>query len=562
MFTKEQAEMMLKKGLIKPETYQKITGAKAYFEGTPKGGVPDPISGVDNSEVESVMPVKPTAAQEIEKLSAPAPIDTSNQDRIDFEKRMLVSSLPGVYANDPEALERKAQENVLQEKELMLKNATAKEERQKQVSEQKLAQDIEYNKKAQALGLPLRNVSQQATPDVNGGAPEGGKGSVVPGNIQMQMAPGMDQYKMPGEDLYNQALKMQYGAMAGKAAGEVKALDTAAKEIEAKRIQSEQVQSNIQKRADELRGQLERGEINPNRVWEESSTGSKIGAVLGMLVAGVGAGYQGRENMAVAQINKAIDRDIDAQKANLNKKSNLLTSYMAQLGDERAAEAAARAHALTVAEVKVKQAAASAQTPEAKAALLMAQGQLEQKRGEYQLMLSERIQDAQLMGMGGGGQGGVPMGAMSYAMKSGKDAPLFVDSPERGRTYKARTPKEAEEMRKVEAEYGHAKGLLNELKQYATLGASLSPTQRERAKTIQEQLPAVLNTINGYTQFTTAHEDYLKELFSKPGVITNLFAPNAKTNQLMQDLDREMELKRAQLYWGYKPITTFKPGVK
>jgi hypothetical protein len=117
-------------------------------------------------------------------------------------------------------------------------------------------------------------------------------------------------------------------------------------------------------------------------------------------------------------------------------------------------------------------------------------------------------------------------------------------------------------MRKVEAEYGHAKGLLFELQQYSTLGSALSPKQRERADTIAKQLPAVLNTVNGYTQFTTAHEDYLKDLFSKPGIISSVFAANAKTNQLIQDMDREMELKRAQLYWGYKPITTFKPGVK
>jgi hypothetical protein len=68
--------------------------------------------------------------------------------------------------------------------------------------------------------------------------------------------------------------------------------------------------------------------------------------------------------------------------------------------------------------------------------------------------------------------------------------------------------------------------------------------------------------LNGYTQFTQAHEDYLKEMFSDPSILTNMFAPNAATNQLINDMQRQVELKRGQNYINYKPVTSFKPGAK
>lgn len=61
--------------------------------------------------------------------------------------------------------------------------------------------------------------------------------------------------------------------------------------------------------------------VDPNRAWSEKSTGGKIASIFAILLSGVGQGLSGGKgpNLALDQINKAIDQDIDAQKANIDQ---------------------------------------------------------------------------------------------------------------------------------------------------------------------------------------------------------------------------------------------------
>lgn len=57
--------------------------------------------------------------------------------------------------------------------------------------------------------------------------------------------------------------------------------------------------------------------IDPNRFWNSKSTGDKLTVGLGLLIAGVGAGLTGGPNSVIDMIEKAIDRDVAAQKVDL-----------------------------------------------------------------------------------------------------------------------------------------------------------------------------------------------------------------------------------------------------
>jgi hypothetical protein len=61
--------------------------------------------------------------------------------------------------------------------------------------------------------------------------------------------------------------------------------------------------------------------IDPNRMWNSKSTGEQLLAAIGVMLAGIGQGmdHDKGPNPAVAIIQQAIDRDIDAQKANLQQ---------------------------------------------------------------------------------------------------------------------------------------------------------------------------------------------------------------------------------------------------
>jgi hypothetical protein len=501
MFTKEQADFMLHGGYITPETHSKIV--QKYAD----GGLVGASEGLRSEEQikADAMPV----------TTAPTPSE--------------LSYYPSAQA-----------------------------QQQKMAAEAQAAIDTSNRAPAQeAMPHPTPVIPEPAMPQAEPMAQAAPAPQVMP-----KPAMGaMDQFQMPSEQYTRKAIELQQQAATAQAAEQQKALASAQKQAETDYAQSLERQKAIQSRLDGLTTDLASQKVDPNKVWNDSSTGAKFGAVLGMLLSGVGAGVTGRENMAVANINRIIDRDIDAQKNNITNKQNLYGRYLQELGDVRAAETASRLHLMTVAEFKMKEAAAKAATPQAQANAQMALGSLENQKLQYKIELGKMMSEAQSLGAGGV-QAGIKLGAEPFNMLSNKEyTAKRVPVYDRGVAMQANTPEAAKEMNKVEAEYKNVLSALDELRQYSSLGSRLKPADRERVRVITKGLPAMLNTLNGYTQFTEAHEGYLKEMFSDPSILTNMLSPNAATNQLINDMKRQVELKRAQNYINYKPVI-FTPGAK
>ncbi len=61
---------------------------------------------------------------------------------------------------------------------------------------------------------------------------------------------------------------------------------------------------------------------NPDHFWQTRSTAQTIAGFIGIALGGFVQGVKGGENVALKQINHAIDRDIDAQRANYNAKKD------------------------------------------------------------------------------------------------------------------------------------------------------------------------------------------------------------------------------------------------
>jgi hypothetical protein len=123
---------------------------------------------------------------------------------------------------------------------------------------------------------------------------------------------------------------------------------------------------------------LQNQHIDPNHYWQNKSTGGKIATAIGLILGGLGGGMQGNGgNAALDFLNHNINRDIESQKANLDKSNSLLRANMQQFGNLKDATDMTRAMQMDLVSNQLKQAAAQAADPMAKAKALQAAGALD-----------------------------------------------------------------------------------------------------------------------------------------------------------------------------------------
>ncbi len=116
--------------------------------------------------------------------------------------------------------------------------------------------------------------------------------------------------------------------------------------------------------------------IDPNHYMNDRTLGQKIAMGVGLIFGGI-AGGAGQQNAAMNYINAQIDRDINAQKANMDKQQNLVKLYSNMYGDQIQGANMARLSMEGIALQKMKAAAAKAQSPMAQANMNQAIGQLQ-----------------------------------------------------------------------------------------------------------------------------------------------------------------------------------------
>jgi hypothetical protein len=155
--------------------------------------------------------------------------------------------------------------------------------------------------------------------------------------------------------------------------------------------------------------------VDPGRFWASRSTGGKIAGIIGLALGAFGAASDG-VNRAAQMISQAIDRDLDAQKAEhtfrlAKGKESVGAAQSAygmarqRFGDEVASGAAAKADLLALAENSLKKISLTSASPAAQAQALALAGQLQAKRGElenaaantaFDNTTQRRLADAQL----------------------------------------------------------------------------------------------------------------------------------------------------------------------
>lgn len=206
-------------------------------------------------------------------------------------------------------------------------------------------------------------------------------------------APGMDAQSMLSSALSEgeQGLRMEQQAQSKLAKAQAAALNTNA-------IDQKTIADDFRRKQLEINGEIESvmkdykaGHINPNQVWENKSVPSKIGTIIGILASGLGAAAAGQENMAMKVLNNEIDRDIEAQKANMSNKGNILNALSNKLGNLNAGAMMLKSIKLGVAEAEMQKALNLAKDPLAIAALHKGSSELRLKIAEQSTKLAQSL---------------------------------------------------------------------------------------------------------------------------------------------------------------------------
>lgn len=112
---------------------------------------------------------------------------------------------------------------------------------------------------------------------------------------------------------------------------------------------------------------IQNSKIKADNYMESKSTGSKVATAIGLILGGMGGGLLRQENPALKFLNNNIDRDIDAQKQNLDKKNTVLSAYLHQTKDLTEATAMTKAFYLEKYSNDIRKAAALSKDPMAQA---------------------------------------------------------------------------------------------------------------------------------------------------------------------------------------------------
>lgn len=169
------------------------------------------------------------------------------------------------------------------------------------------------------------------------------------------------------------------------------------------------------KKQQEAIDQFSQEKVDPNRYWGNLSTFNKIGSLISIALSGA---MGGGTNRSLELINKAIDNDIETQKANiaiqrggLEVRDNFLSKINARVSSEAQAEQLTRAYMLD--QVKSRIEMASVQGDAAKA-----QAQMLQSLGELQLKSIKAAQDFAVADVNAG----------NVAAANGEDLPTLDDN--------------------------------------------------------------------------------------------------------------------------------------
>ncbi len=374
---------------INKEQLMALAKAPKAKEEEPKAmyaeGSPDMVSQADVQPAQEMAPPVDVSAGVPDMQMAPAVPANPNEVRY--------NELKSMYPNQPDevilrTIKNESAHNDAQAKEQADKQAAAQAVEQSKVVARN-EQELSTIKNKQAMGIPLSGPEQEALAQQQQpaapqeAAPQGIAPAPQEAAPKVEDKAATDQQSMM-DRAYNEGRAGIMGMAAAQQELAKKQADIEAKQLEASDI----ARTTYQEKYDALETErkahiqdIQDGYVDPNQYWTGDARGngghSKIAAGIGMILAGFNP--TNSPNAAINFLQKQMDMNIEAQKANLGAKQNLLSANLRQFGNLKDATDMTRLMQADVLKAQLGQAAAVAQTPMAKAAAQQALSELDLK---------------------------------------------------------------------------------------------------------------------------------------------------------------------------------------
>jgi hypothetical protein len=238
------------------------------------------------------------------------------------------------------------------------------------------------------------------------------------------------------------------------------------------------------------------GTIDPNRLWNNKSTGSKVLATIGLILGGAGAHSYGGRNIAAEALDNAINKDIESQKSAKENARSLFNLNRERYRDTVAAEQATYIHLNAAMQGQLAAAAARAQNPMIKAQLeqnlaalkdksLIVGQELQQRQLALDVIKNPNVTPEQKIRFG------VPQAQQEFVYKELKDAQNLKDLHEEGMK------------------------VFDEVSKLNTLGNQLSIDKKRQIEGIRDAfLDKLTKDVSGRVTPETVH--LVQGVFSKP----------------------------------------------
>jgi hypothetical protein len=297
--------------------------------------------------------------------------------------------------------------------------------------------------------------------------------------------------------------------------------------------------------------------IDNNRLWNDASTGQKILAGLSIALGGYGGALSGKgDNKALDIINKAIDRDIESQKFNIQQKtanlkdranmtSNMLSTLRQKYGDDLQAESALRAIQIQQTQLKLQQFASRTESKTVQENAKYVNAGLErEKQVALQSLKAQSALQAKISNL----SAGETLSAAEEAMLPKEMREAYISQRERtvnGFIGQTKDKESASEMQKVVASSQPAIDAVRQLQEFTKNGMNWSPEKRAQAAT---QLQLVVGKLREplLGPGTMQQEEY-KRLLSAVGNPDELMsygkAQRARLNLVLKNLESDLETK-------------------
>lgn len=273
--------------------------------------------------------------------------------------------------------------------------------------------------------------------------------------------------------------------------------------------------------------------IDPQHYMREMGVGQKVATAIGLILGGMSSGLTGQENPALKFLQAQIDKDIEAQKANLGKRENLLSANFRQFGNLKDATQMTQVMQGDIVKNQLAEAAAKSQDPIVKARAQQAIGDLDTKNAA--LLSQIAIRKNLGSGVAQGHQdpsAKLRMLSMSGIIPQGQQEHAYKELADAQDTIKAKN---------------NILGAFNQLEKINTLGnAVTSPFQTpKQVAAIKKPIVAALSKGTA-GKFTEADAGYLDSLFPAKGDSSETI--NIKRNRLDKLVSEKMNFPILQSY--------------